>query len=96
MPPITRPAQRRAAASEEPNHTEPSRGPQVSWGTAGLVLSWSGFRVPLEHYHYDTFQAKAKGPGGDRLADELATFALDGRARVARLRFLGRTFRRAE
>lgn len=59
-----------------------------------LYLAWSSFRVPLSHFHYDTFQAKAKDEANRRMNDELATFALDEDGNVGRVQFLGRTFRR--
>jgi CubicO group peptidase (beta-lactamase class C family) len=61
-----------------------------------LVLLWSGWRMVLEHYHYDTFMAKVgKSEENRRLEGELATFTLDGAGNVASVRFLGRTFVRA-
>ncbi|MFO0843111.1 MAG: serine hydrolase [Gemmataceae bacterium] len=60
----------------------------------GLHLAWSSFRVPLAHFHFDTFQAKAKDEENQRVDQELATFALDEAGDVARVTFLGRTFRR--
>jgi CubicO group peptidase (beta-lactamase class C family) len=60
-----------------------------------LVLSWSGFRVELEHYHYDTFIVRAgKDAAMRRLEGDLAVFTLDGAGAVATLGMLGRTFRR--
>lgn len=61
----------------------------------GLSLAWSSFRVSLGHFHYDTFQVKAKDEANRRMNNELATFALDESGDVASVRFLGRTFRRA-
>lgn len=57
-----------------------------------LVLSWSSFRVPLRHFHYNTFATAGKADGP--LAEELAVFELDGKGDVAVLRFLGRKFTR--
>jgi CubicO group peptidase (beta-lactamase class C family) len=60
-----------------------------------LALTWSSFRVPLKHFHYDTFivpQQKERGP--DRLSDEMAVFALDDEGEVKALHFLGRKFTR--
>jgi CubicO group peptidase (beta-lactamase class C family) len=62
---------------------------------AGLLLAWSNFRVPLEHFHYDTFVVPAGKEEARRLEGELVQFALDGAGRVVTLRMLGRTFRRA-
>jgi CubicO group peptidase (beta-lactamase class C family) len=61
-----------------------------------LALSWSSFRAPLRHFHYDTFTVGDVKDGSRRVAGEAVVFALDGDGRVATLRFLGRTFRRAE
>ena len=59
-------------------------------------MAWSSFRAPLAHYHYDSFQARPKGEERSLVDGELLTFALDGDANVSRVKFLGRTFRRAD
>jgi CubicO group peptidase (beta-lactamase class C family) len=60
-----------------------------------LALTWSSFRVPLKHFHYDTFivpEQKERGP--DHLSNALAVFALDDEGEVKTLHFLGRKFTR--
>jgi CubicO group peptidase (beta-lactamase class C family) len=57
-----------------------------------LVLTWSSFRAPLSHYHYDTFLAE----GDSRLGGELLVFSLTAGGDVGGLRFLGRDFRRGK
>jgi CubicO group peptidase (beta-lactamase class C family) len=60
-----------------------------------LALSWSSFRVPLQHFHFDTFTvAQEKGERPNRLTGEMAVFTLNGAGEVDTLRFLGRTFTR--
>jgi CubicO group peptidase (beta-lactamase class C family) len=77
-------------------YTEPAYGAvQVTQDGPALALRWSSFRVPLKHFHYDTFvvpEQTARGP--DHLSNEPAVFALDGEGEVKTLRFLGRTFTR--
>jgi hypothetical protein len=60
----------------------------------GLTLTWSGFRVPLRHWHYETFGVGGEKKLTNRLAGEFAVFTVDEGAEVCSLRFLGRTFRR--
>jgi hypothetical protein len=57
-----------------------------------LALSWSSFRVALEHFHFDTFlpQVKEDHP----LRDERVRFELDDEGNVAVLHFLGRNMKR--
>jgi hypothetical protein len=60
-----------------------------------LTLTWGSFRVPLRHFHYDTFivpPQKERGP--NQLSDEMVVFALDDEGEVKTLRFLGRKFTR--
>jgi CubicO group peptidase (beta-lactamase class C family) len=59
-----------------------------------LMLSWSSFRAPLEHYHYETFVARLGREAGRVPDGGLAVFTLDGDGKPATLRFLGRVFRR--
>jgi hypothetical protein len=61
----------------------------------GLTLAWSSLRVPLKHFHYDTFVVpKQKERGPDHLSNAMAVFALDDDGDVKTLRFLGRKFMR--
>jgi CubicO group peptidase (beta-lactamase class C family) len=77
-------------------YAEPAYGTvRVTLEGKELALTWSTSRVPLKHFHYDTFLVppqKARGP--DRLSDEMAVFALDDDGEVKTLHFLGRKFTR--
>ncbi|MBM4073348.1 MAG: serine hydrolase [Planctomycetes bacterium] len=55
----------------------------------GLVVHWSRFRWPLEHFHYDTFLGN-----DDVLIDTPIVFVLGPDGAVATLRMLGRDFTR--
>jgi CubicO group peptidase (beta-lactamase class C family) len=68
---------------------------EVARAGGGLALSWSSFKVPLRHWHFDTFAVPERKGGVSRLAGELAAFTLDDEGEVKTLQFLGRTFRRA-
>ena len=57
---------------------------------SGLVLEWSSWKVPLEHFHFDTFAVKAAG----RLNGEPAGFVLGPEGEPVRMRFLSHDFRR--
>jgi CubicO group peptidase (beta-lactamase class C family) len=57
-----------------------------------LQLHWSSYQVPLQHFHFDTFVSRHP----ERLANELATFALRPDGTVGSVQFLGRTFKRTE
>ena len=63
---------------------------RVSVEKGRLVLAWGRSRLPLEHFHFDTFT----GLPPDRLAGRVATFTLGADGTPARLRFLGQDFRR--
>jgi CubicO group peptidase (beta-lactamase class C family) len=54
-----------------------------------LVLQWSAFQSALEHFHFDTFQAK-----DDRLATEQVTFSLAADGEVSGMNFLGVNFKK--
>jgi CubicO group peptidase (beta-lactamase class C family) len=92
--PGTKPSRELAAYAG--TYSEPAYGAvQVTQDGPALALTWSSFRVPLKHFHYDTFlvpQQKERGP--DRLSDEMAVFALDDDGEVRTLHFLGRKFTR--
>jgi CubicO group peptidase (beta-lactamase class C family) len=55
-----------------------------------LVFRWSSFTGRLEHFHFDTFTAKADRPVGD----EQAVFDQGADGSVSAMRFLGVTFKR--
>jgi CubicO group peptidase (beta-lactamase class C family) len=77
-------------------YSEPAYGSvRVTHDGQALALTWSNFRVPLKHFHYDTFivpQQKERGP--DRLSNSMTVFALDDEGEVKALHFLGRKFTR--
>ncbi len=55
-----------------------------------LVLTWNRLRVPLTHYHFDTFSAVNE----DEDLDEQVTFSLDAEGEVKKLTFFGEEFRK--
>ena len=55
-----------------------------------LRLSWSSWKVKMQHYHFDTFELL----GEERLSDQLVVFVLKTDGAVGSLRFLGREFKR--
>jgi CubicO group peptidase (beta-lactamase class C family) len=61
----------------------------------GLVLKWSSFDVPLQHWGYNSFVA-GDPKGTDRMDGEKVVFVLDADAKVATLKMLGRQFARGE
>lgn len=64
----------------------------VSVNDGVLGMQWSGFKLSLEHYHFDTFSVR-----GDRLVnDQLLSFKLDADAAVGGLTFLDQEFRRVK
>lgn len=63
----------------------------VSLENGSLVLSWSSFAAPLEHFHFDTFSIKH-----ERLEDEQLLFALKADGEVATLSFLEISFAKAK
>jgi CubicO group peptidase (beta-lactamase class C family) len=57
-----------------------------------LELAWSSFKVPLRHFHFDTFALEREEP---RLGDAV-TFELGEDGKVAVLRAFGQTFKRVK
>jgi CubicO group peptidase (beta-lactamase class C family) len=55
----------------------------------GLVLEWSSFRAPLEHFHYDTFTVRS-----ELLHDPEVSFTLGPDGDVTCLHAFGRDFQR--
>jgi hypothetical protein len=77
-------------------YCEPAYGTvKVRLDDEKLILKWSSFEFPLEHFHYETFLPQ---PRKERLPEALreATilFEMDEGPDITSLRFLGRTFRR--
>ncbi|MBI3680429.1 MAG: serine hydrolase [Acidobacteria bacterium] len=75
-----------AGAFENPAYGTAS----VTVENAKLSLHWSNWQTPLEHFHFDTFVSKARGP----MSDSLVEFRLDGKGDVASVHFLDQEFRR--
>jgi CubicO group peptidase (beta-lactamase class C family) len=98
-------ARRAALESKRLKGTKPSREPaayagsyrEAAYGTAtivvendALVLSWSSFKVRLEHFHLNTFELK-----GERLlAEQQAVFSLGANGDVESMQLLGLSFRK--
>jgi CubicO group peptidase (beta-lactamase class C family) len=61
---------------------------RVTATAKGLELAWAGDRVPLEHFHHDTFEMKHPRLEG------YVPFALNAAGAVSRLTFQGVEFRR--
>jgi CubicO group peptidase (beta-lactamase class C family) len=89
--PGTKPSRELDAYEGEYEHAAYGKA-RVSLEKGKLVLAWGNSRLPLEHFHHDTFV----GQGPDRLAGRAAVFNLDERGTPARLRFLGQEFRRVK
>jgi hypothetical protein len=62
---------------------------RIAAANGGLTLEWLSLRAPLEHYHYDTFDARGGGMGGSQVVFRTA---VDGR--IAGLNFMGVDFAR--
>lgn len=63
---------------------------QVAVDEGQLVLCWSSFRFPLEHWHYDTFAANDRKAG----VETQVTFALNPEGNVETLKLFGAVLRR--
>jgi hypothetical protein len=62
-----------------------------------LTLRWSSFDVRLEHFHYDTFTAKADPKSTDNpLANTPVQFFLDSDGEVAKVSMLNVEFKRVK
>ncbi|MGE0552613.1 MAG: serine hydrolase [Gemmatimonadales bacterium] len=62
---------------------------------SGLALTYQNFRIPLGHWHFDTFKAET-APNAP-FADAMATFQLDASAKVASVELGGLgTFQRRQ
>jgi CubicO group peptidase (beta-lactamase class C family) len=62
---------------------------QISLENGSLVWKWSTFKLPLEHFHYDTFIAN-----NDVFNNAPFVFSLDFAGDVTTMRALERTFRK--
>lgn len=87
----TKPSRELAAyvgAYEDPAYGQAT----VTLDGSTLVLRWSAFTLPLEHFHYDTFTLRGDSP----LENEQVVFALDASGEVATMRVLGVDFKRVK
>jgi CubicO group peptidase (beta-lactamase class C family) len=85
----TRPSRDPAAYAgvyENPGYGEAS----VSAIDGKLHLKWSNWNVPLEHFHFDTFQGRIEGP----LENTMVEFRLDSHGEVSGLKFADQDFER--
>jgi CubicO group peptidase (beta-lactamase class C family) len=57
-----------------------------------LTIQWSSFKLPLQHWHYDTFRTFA--PGEYVLENEFLVFNFEADAGVRSFRWLGQEFMR--
>jgi CubicO group peptidase (beta-lactamase class C family) len=74
-------------------YEEPAYGAvSISLENSSLQLQWSSFHSRLDHYHFDTFTAKAEGP----IEKQQIVFALGADGEVAALNFLGQEFKRVK
>lgn len=62
----------------------------VAVENGALVVEWSRFKARLEHYHYDTFMAKAENP----LGSETVVFHLGAGGEVEQISLLGTEFKK--
>jgi CubicO group peptidase (beta-lactamase class C family) len=84
----TKPSRELAAYAGE--YEDPAYGTaRVTLDGEKLVLQWSSFKTPLDHWHFDTFTAKE-----EPLDDAQVVFALDGDGDVATMSVLGADFKR--
>jgi CubicO group peptidase (beta-lactamase class C family) len=56
---------------------------QITVDNGALVLAWSSFHAPLEHYHYDTFDART-----GRLSGSQVVFRMSASGEISGLNFL--------
>jgi CubicO group peptidase (beta-lactamase class C family) len=71
-------------------YEEPAYGRVTVRANSPLEIEWAGFGAKLEHFHFDTFTAKAANP----LEDATVQFELDAAGEVVRLRILDKVFTR--
>jgi CubicO group peptidase (beta-lactamase class C family) len=63
----------------------------VTVDNGALVVEWGSFKAKLEHYHYDTFLAKAENP----LGGETVVFSLGAGGEVEQVSLVGTEFKRS-
>jgi CubicO group peptidase (beta-lactamase class C family) len=89
-PPVPGTAPTHELAAFAGGYSEPAYGlAQINEEQGKLVLYWSNFRLPLEHFQYDTFAIR------DPRLDGLVTFHLDTTGTPRTLEFLELPFTRA-
>ncbi len=62
---------------------------KIAVANGGLTLEWAKLHAPLEHYHYDTFDARGRGVNGSPVV-----FRLAANGSIAGLSFMGVDFLR--
>jgi CubicO group peptidase (beta-lactamase class C family) len=62
---------------------------RIAVANAALTLEWLSLHAPLEHYHYDTFEAKGGGTGGSQVV-----FRAAASGSITGLTFMGVDFAR--
>ncbi|MFZ2492910.1 MAG: serine hydrolase [Thermoanaerobaculia bacterium] len=72
------------------DYESPSHGPLRISGTETLLLEWNQLRIPMTHWHYDTFNALSETDD----VDELVTFEKSDKGEVNMLTFFGQKFER--
>lgn len=74
-------------------YEEPAYGEaRVTLKDGKLHLEWARFQAALEHWHYDTFQAKPLPGGASSLQDAMLNFTLNAQGKVERLQLLDQDF----
>lgn len=86
----TKPSRELSAYTGE-YHDDAYGAARVELADGKLVLHWSTFAIPLEHYHYDIFLANNAA-----IIDAPAQFILNDDGAVATLRIFERDFRRTK
>jgi CubicO group peptidase (beta-lactamase class C family) len=77
------------------SYSEPAYGTvTIAKDGDSLRLSWSSFRLPLTHFHYDTFLTPRDRHLPAELRAEAAVFEMNADGEMKVLRFLGRKFTR--
>jgi CubicO group peptidase (beta-lactamase class C family) len=71
-------------------YTDPGYGDvRITAANGALTVEWFSLHAPLEHYHYDTFDAKGGGAGGSQVA-----FRTAANGSITGLNFMGVDFTR--
>src|ERR1051325_10052156 len=89
--PNTQPSRDLTAFAGTYDHPAYGRAPSLATKDA-LTIQWSSFKLPLQHWHYDTFRTFA--PGEYVLENEFLVFNFEADAGVRSFRWLGQEFMR--